>query len=54
MLLGGVIHYFAAGYAAPLRIPVAFMPVVTTYLSSLLILGGLGLTVFGLYQRVKS
>ncbi len=54
MLLGGVIHYFAAGYAAPLRIPVAFMPMVTTYLSSLLILGGLGLAIFGLYQRVKS
>jgi hypothetical protein len=54
MLLAAVIHYVAAGYAAPLQLPVFFMPIVTTYLSALLFLGGLGLTIFGFYLRVKS
>lgn len=54
MLLAGVIHYFAAGYAAPFVPPLTVLPMVTSYLSPLLFLGGLGLTLYGLVLRVKS
>src|SRR5713101_6095315 len=48
MLLAGVIYYFAGGYS-PLSLPVAVSSAVTTYLAPLLFLGGLGLTLYGLY-----
>jgi hypothetical protein len=54
MLLAGVFHYFAAGYGAPLKFPVEVAPIVTSYLSPLLFLGGLGLTVYGLFLRARS
>ena len=54
MLLAGVIHYFAAGYAMPFQLPVNILPLVTNYLSPLLFLGGLGLTLYGLILRIKS
>ena len=54
MLLAGVIYYFAAGYAKPLEIPVAIQPAVVNYLSPLLFLGGLGLTLYGLVLKAKS
>jgi hypothetical protein len=54
MLLAGVIYYFAAGYATPLQIPVVIQPAVVNYLSPLLFLGGLGLTLYGLILKVKS
>lgn len=54
MLLAGVIYYFAGGYAKPLELPVAIQPVVYTYLAPLLFLGGLGLTLYGLFLRFKS
>jgi hypothetical protein len=56
MLLGGVIHYFAAGYGAPFQIPlpVPVLPLVTQYLTPLIFLGGLGLTLYGLFLRIKS
>ncbi|HYL82893.1 MAG TPA: hypothetical protein VE263_01560 [Candidatus Angelobacter sp.] len=54
MLLAAVIHYFAAGYAMPLQLPVDVMPLVTNYLSPLLFLGGLGLTLYGLILQAKS
>lgn len=54
MLLAGVIYYFAAGYAKPLEIPVAIQPAVVNYLSPLLFLGGLGLTLYGLILKAKS
>ena len=54
MLLAGVIHYFAAGYAMPLQLPVDVLPIVSNYLSPLLFLGGLGFTLYGLILRVKS
>lgn len=50
MLLAGVIYYFAAGYAKPLQLPVGIQPVVSNYLAPLLFLGGLGLTVYGLFR----
>lgn len=54
MLLGGVIYYFSAGYAKPLELPVAVQPAVTNYLVPFLILGGLGMTLYGLILRAKS
>jgi hypothetical protein len=54
MLLAAVIYYFAGGYGAPLRIPVEIVPAVTNYLLPLLFLGGLGLTLYGLFLRIKS
>ena len=54
MLLAGLIYYFAAGYAKPLEIPRAIQPAVVSYLSPLLFLGGLGLTLYGLILKAKS
>jgi hypothetical protein len=54
MLLAAVIYYFAGGYGAPLRIPVEIVPAVTNFLLPLLFLSGLGLSVYGLFLRVKS
>jgi hypothetical protein len=56
MLLAGVIHYFAAGYGAPFQIPlpVPVLPLVTQYLTPLVFLGGLGLTLYGLLLRIRS
>src|SRR5713226_666455 len=56
MLLAGVIHYFAAGYADPFRIPLPapVLPLVTQYLTPLLFLGGLGLTLYGLFLKLRS
>ena len=54
MLLAAVIYYFAAGYAAPLWLPIQVLPVVVNYLLPLLFLAGLGLTVYGLFLRFKS
>ena len=52
MLLAAVIHYFAGGYSA-MDLPFPIAPVVTVYLSPLLFLGGLGLTLYGLYLRKR-
>ncbi len=56
MLLAGVIHYFAAGYGKPIEIPLPapILPLITQYLTPLLFLGGLGMTLYGLYLKVKS
>jgi hypothetical protein len=57
MLLGGVIHYFAGGYGAPIfkiPLPAPVTPLVTQYLTPLLFLGGLGMTLYGLYLKFKS
>src|SRR5260370_30195524 len=56
MLLAGVIHYFAAGYADPFKIPLPApaLPLVTQYLTPLLFLGGLGMTLYGLYLKFRS
>jgi len=57
MLLGGVIHYFAGGYGAPvfqIPLPAPVMPLVTQYLTPLLFLGGLGFAVYGLVLKAKS
>ena len=56
MLLAAVIHYFAADYGDPIRIPLPapVLPLVTQYLAPLLFLGGLGLTLYGLFLRSRS
>ncbi len=53
MLLALVIQYFAGGYS-PVQLPLFMNPVVTTYLSPLLFLSGLGLSLYGVYRHVSS
>jgi hypothetical protein len=50
ILLAGVVHYFAGGYSG-MQLPYPIDPVVTVYLSPLLLLCGLGLSLFGLYMQ---
>src|ERR1700722_11158069 len=50
MLLAAVIHYFAGGYSA-LNLPFPIVSVVTSCLSPVVFLGGLGLTLYGLYCK---
>jgi hypothetical protein len=52
MLLAGVIGYFASGSSA-LSIPVVVPRQVVIYLSPLLFLSGLGLSLLGLYQHFR-
>lgn len=53
MLLGAVLHYFAGGYSA-MSLPYPLNPLVTSYLSPLVFLGGLGLCVYGVYLKLRS
>ncbi len=53
MLLGAVIHYFAGGYSA-LNLPYPLNPLVTTYLSPVVFLGGLGMCLYGVFLRIRS
>lgn len=53
MLLAAVIGYFAGGYSA-MTLPFPLNPVLTTYLSPMLFLGGLGLCAHGYYLQHKS
>jgi hypothetical protein len=50
ILLAAVVHYFAGGYSA-MQLPFPIQPIVTTYLSPLLFLSGLGLASFGFYLK---
>jgi hypothetical protein len=57
MLLAAVIHYFAGGYGAPIfliPLPAPVLPLVTQYLTPLLFLGGFGLSLYGLFLKIKS
>jgi len=51
MVLAGVVQYFAGGYS-PFAVPFEVPREVTQYLVPFLFLGGLGLTLFGLYRRI--
>jgi hypothetical protein len=53
MLLALVIHYFAGGYSA-MQLPYPINPIATVYLSPVLFFGGLGLSFYGIYLRVRS
>ena len=48
MLLAAVIYYFAGGYSA-MNLPFPINSIVTVYLSPLLFVSGLGLTIYGFY-----
>jgi hypothetical protein len=50
ILLAAVVHYFAGGYSS-MQLPYPIQPIVTTYLSPLLFLSGLGLAFFGVYLK---
>jgi hypothetical protein len=53
MLLAAVIYYFAGGYSA-MNLPFPINPLVTVYLSPLLFVSGLGLTIYGFYVGSES
>jgi len=53
MLLALVIAYFAGGYSA-FKLPVAVSPLLSSYISPLLFLGGLGLTIYGYYLQHRT
>jgi hypothetical protein len=53
MLLAAVIRYFAGGHSA-MELPFPIAPVVTVYLSPLLFLSGLGLSLYGVYLYRKT
>lgn len=52
MALGAIFYYFAAGYST-LKFPFTIPSPVNDYLAPLLFLGGLGLTLYGLYRRFR-
>ena len=53
MLLAGVIYYFAGGYSA-MKVPVAFNPALTQYLSPAVFLGGLAMFLYGVFLKLRS
>jgi hypothetical protein len=53
MLLGAVIYYFTGGYSA-LSLPFTLNPLITTYLAPVVFLGGLGMSFYGLFLRMRS
>ena len=52
MLLAAVVHYFAGGYSA-MQLPYPINPLLTVYLSPLLFLSGLVLSLHGFYLHRK-
>jgi hypothetical protein len=53
ILLGGIVHYFAAGYSG-FTLPVTVPPVVTTYGTPLVFAFGFGLLLHGLFLHLRS
>jgi hypothetical protein len=53
MLLGGVIHYFAAGYSG-MKLPDVLNSALVVYGGEFLFVGGLGLCLYGCYLRIRS
>jgi len=52
-LLAGVIYYFAGGHSG-LKLPVEVPGFVNMYLTPLLFLAGVGMTLYGLFQQIRS
>jgi len=52
VLLGGVAHYFAAGYSG-LNLPVTIPSVVTTYGTPLIFACGIGLILYGTFLHLR-
>jgi hypothetical protein len=53
MLLGAVIHYFAAGYSG-MKLPDVLNSPLVVYGGKFLFVGGLGLCLYGCYLRIRS
>jgi hypothetical protein len=53
MLLATLVYYIVGGYSQ-IKLPLTISPAVTTYLSPLLFLSGLGLSLYGAVQRFRS
>ena len=53
MLMAGIIYYFAGGYS-PWQSPIPIPAFVNQYFTPLLFLGGMGLTLYGLFVRMRS
>jgi hypothetical protein len=53
VLLAAVVHYFAGGYSK-MSLPFPIQPIVSIYLSPLLLLSGLGLVVHSFFLRIRS
>ena len=53
MLLGAVIYYFSGGYS-PMPLPVNLSPLIITYLAPVVFLGGLGLSLYGMFRKIRS
>lgn len=53
MLLGAVIYYFSGGYST-LKLPYPLNPFVNTYLAPVVLLGGLGLCLYGVFLKIRS
>jgi len=53
LLLGGVIYYFAGGHSG-LRLPMEIPGFVNVYLTPILFLGGAGMALYGLFQKMRS
>jgi hypothetical protein len=53
MLLAALIQYFAGGYS-PMPLPIQISSPAITYLVPLLFLGGLALSLYGVFLRVTS
>ena len=52
-LLAGVIYYFAAGHSG-LKLPVEIPGFVNMYLTPILFLGGVGMALYGLFQKMRA
>lgn len=52
MLLAGIIYFFGGGYSA-WQPPIPIAPFVNQYLTPLLFLAGLGMTLYGLILKMK-
>ena len=53
LLLGGIVHFFAAGYSG-FTLPVTVPPAVTTYGTPLILACGLGLILYGIFLHLRS
>lgn len=53
MLLGGVIYYFANGYSS-FKLPISVDPMYVNYFAEIVVLGGLGVSLYGCYLRWRS
>ena len=53
MLLGAVIYYFVGGHSG-LSLPITLNPWMITYLAPVVFLGGLGMSLYGFFLRMRS